>query len=358
MEEEFDVSVSQEIWISSNRWGEVGIVAESKPEMPGISLLIAGFGHFWEDDFTRSVAFFWRIGFLEIIFQIFRGKKEIIVLVSFEEYTFFFEEIIEEFLVFWRRFFMDSGEKWNFSSFAPFCDLFIGKNHISLYEFMHLIGSSFCGWEWISSGIKRKIYFGALEGDFSLFFSSFLNGFEEVICYSDTFFCSCIHEISFLKIRKKSVISVPDSALNHAFCYFSFENNSSWIDPHNERKCSFFCMGIEATNIIREFFREHGNHKLRKIYACSSMECLLIYGSFGANIMRYISDMDSYENITIEILGKWESIIEVFRITSIDGECMPVGKINSFGRIVRKKSKERNFYVVFPRKTECIFCLK
>ena len=134
-------------------------------------------------------------------------------------------------------------------------------------------------------------------------------------------------------------ISHPAIDTDHGLRNLMADHISLCINIHQTAEGQSVFSLIQGTDSIRQSSGKHRNHPVYQIYACSPSKCLTIKSTSSLYIIAYIRNMHT-EMINISILCQRDSIIQIFRIFTINRNNSPVPQIHpslkiSFNHMIR-----------------------
>ena len=134
-------------------------------------------------------------------------------------------------------------------------------------------------------------------------------------------------------------ISHPAIDTDHGLCDLMTDHVSLCVYIHQTAEGQSVFSLIQGTDSIRQSSGKHRNHPVYQIYAGSPSKCLTIKSTSSLYIIAYIRNMHT-KMINISILCQRDSIIQIFRIFTINRNNSPVPQIHpslkiSFNHMIR-----------------------
>ena len=100
------------------------------------------------------------------------------------------------------------------------------------------------------------------------------------------------------------------------------------VNIHQTAECQSVFPLIQGTDPVGQTFRKHRNHTVYQIHAGSTAQCFPVEGTSALHIIGDIRNMHT-KMIDISIFCQRNSIIQIFRIFSVNGNNRPVSQIHT-----------------------------
>ena len=104
-------------------------------------------------------------------------------------------------------------------------------------------------------------------------------------------------------------------------------------DRHNARERQPVLPGIQGTDPVRQYMRQHGDHTVRQVHARPPLERLPVQSAPLLHIISHIRDMHA-QPVIFPFFHKRYRIIQVLRVFSVDRHHLPGPQVLS-SRAVR-----------------------
>ena len=92
----------------------------------------------------------------------------------------------------------------------------------------------------------------------------------------------------------------------------------------------FFLVGTQRTNVVAEFFGQHGDGAVNEIDRGSSVERLLVDGRSGTDVVRHVGDVHTHFPMAVRQLLQRDGVIEVLRVGGVDGDGEHLAEVAAF----------------------------